>query len=90
MNLVTCPDFGTVQPFGPADRPRRCCWARSGECPSCDHDEYDRKKRRLIVVKRYGWRFGLGPGKDSAGVDVYTQRGGARHDLEPFGNCGVM
>jgi hypothetical protein len=38
----------------------------------------------MIVVKRYGWRFGLGPGKDSMGVDLYTQRGGGN----AFGVCG--
>lgn len=90
MNLITCPDFGTVQPYGPADKPRRCRWAPRGCCPSCDYDEYDRRKRRLIVVKRYGWRVGLGPGKDSLGVDVFTQRDRPGNGLEQFGNCGVM
>lgn len=91
MNLVTCADFGTVQPFGPAAKPRRCRWARNGACPSCDYeDDYDRRKRRLIVVKRYGWRFGLGPGKDSVGVDVFTQRNSGGADLERLGSCRAM
>lgn len=90
MNLVTCPDFGTVQPFGPAEKPRRCRWAPRGECPRCDYDEYDRRKRKLIVIKRYGWRFGLGPGKDSLGVDLFTHRAGGGSSLDRFGSCGVM
>lgn len=29
------------------------------------------RKQRMIIVKRTGWRFGLGPGRHDIGVDVY-------------------
>ncbi|KAI5361348.1 hypothetical protein Slin14017_G080810 [Septoria linicola] len=74
MNLLTCPDFSDLQPFGPAEKPRRCRWAAHEECPKCDYKSYDMRKRRMIIVKRYGWRFGLGPAKPDVGVDVITHR----------------
>ena len=68
-NLLTCPDFTEEQPYGPARFPARCHWAAEGECPRCDYAEYDMRRRRVIVIKRTGMRFGTGPGKKDLGVD---------------------
>ncbi|EMF08743.1 uncharacterized protein SEPMUDRAFT_52824 [Sphaerulina musiva SO2202] len=91
MNLLTCPDFGVRQPFGPAEKPRRCRWAPRRACPSCNHDSHDMRKRRMIVVKRYGWRFGLGPAKQDIGVDIITHRSARTPkgmDVVPF--CCIL
>ncbi|SMQ55081.1 unnamed protein product [Zymoseptoria tritici ST99CH_1A5] len=89
LNLVSCPDFSTTQPFGPARKPRRCRWAARLECPACDFDEYDMRKRRMIVVKRTGWKFGLGPGKEDVGVELVTGHGGVGR-FETGGGCCVV
>lgn len=71
MDLTTCPDFTEDQPRRVAEMPRfPGHWARKGECPVCDYDQHDMRKRAVCRVRRYGWRFGAGAGKRRAGVDI--------------------
>ena len=62
MDLLTCPDFSAEQSFGPARIPR-CAgyWAPEGECPRCDYGTYDMRRRRIIVLRQTGLRWGFGP-----------------------------
>lgn len=70
MNLLTCPDFTAEQPYGPAEMPSLTCrWAPRGDCPRCDYDSYDMRRRRILVVRRIGLRFGAGPDSRDPGVD---------------------
>ena len=46
-------------------------WAAPDECIKCDYEQYDMRKRRLLVVKRYGWRFGTGASRKHLGVDLF-------------------
>ncbi|EME39895.1 hypothetical protein DOTSEDRAFT_158483 [Dothistroma septosporum NZE10] len=71
MNLLTCPDFGSSQPFGPIEKPRRSDWARPYHCPRCDYKKYDMRYRRMMITKRNGWKIGMGPGRREGGVDFY-------------------
>lgn len=68
---MSCPDFSAEQPFGPAQMPQRLsCYAPEGECPICDYETYDMRRRRIILVKTRGLRFGLGPAKsDVPGIE---------------------
>lgn len=70
MNLLSCPDFGTSQPYGPARKPRRI-YTHERECPTCDYRSYDMRKRRMMITKRYGYCVGLGPAARDVGLDVY-------------------
>lgn len=92
MNLLTCPDYSPSQPFGPAEKPSRFRWAPEGECPSCDYNTHDMRRRRMIVVKRCGWRVGLGPARQDLGVDVITRRttGGRTGFTREVVCCAVM
>lgn len=71
MNLLSCPDFSSSQPFGPIEKPRRSHWARPYHCPRCDYKKYDMRYRRMMITKRNGWKVGLGPARRDVGVDVY-------------------
>jgi hypothetical protein len=93
MNLLTCPDFSPDQPFGPIEKPSLLLWAPKNECPHCDYDDYDMEQFRVLVVKRHGWKIGLGAGKDDVGVDVYTHsraRSRKGFDEVPSWCCVVM
>lgn len=71
MDLLSCPDFSARQPYGPADMPSfPGHWAEPNECPRCDFETYDMRKRRMVEYRGRGWRVGLGPGKRSPGIDV--------------------
>ena len=71
MNLMSCPDFSAEQPYGPAKMPLRPGrWAPEDECPRCDYETYDMRRRRMIMIRRAGVRWGVGPAKrDVPGVD---------------------
>lgn len=72
-HLLNCPDFSAEQPYGPADMPHRDeCFAPEGECPRCDYESYDMRKRRMCKVAGVGLRLGIFPSSHSRkpGFDV--------------------
>lgn len=69
MDLLSCPDFTNDQPGGPATMPARGHWAPDRECPRCDYEQYDMRRRRVVVIKKTGVRLGTGPGKGDVGCD---------------------
>lgn len=72
-HLLNCPDFSAEQPYGPADMPHRDeCLAPEGECPRCDYESYDMRKRRMCKVAGVGLRLGIFPSSHSRkpGFDV--------------------
>lgn len=72
MNLMTCPDFTSEQPYGRAEMPEwRGRWAPEGECPRCDYETYDMRRRRMMQWRKVGLRWGVGPARnDVPGVDL--------------------
>lgn len=69
LNLLSCLDFTNEQPYSPATMPARGHWAPDGECPKCDYEQYDMRRRRVVVIRKTGVRLGTGPGKKDAGCD---------------------
>ena len=75
MDLTTCPDFSDHQPYGPAEWPK--CPARYAydDCPVCDYNTHDLRRRRVIVVRKAGLRVGVGPdrkGKARCGLCLWV------------------
>ena len=64
MDLMTCPDFSAEQPYGPAEMP--LCpgrWAPEGDCPRCDYETYNMRRRRMMAITKSGLRWGVGPAR---------------------------
>ena len=67
-DFSNCPSFRNGMARNPRKYPRYK--AEKDSCPKCDkEDDYDGDKVRVIKKVYRGFRFGLGPGKDSLGVD---------------------
>jgi hypothetical protein len=72
-NLMNCPDFSGSQPYGPADMPsRRARHAPPEECPTCDYECHDMRRRRMCEFRRTGVRLAFypAPNRRTPGVDV--------------------
>lgn len=72
-HLMNCPDFTSSQPYGPADMPKRLArFAPPDECPICDYECHDMRRRRMCEFRRAGVRLALypQPQRRSPGVDL--------------------
>lgn len=75
-NMSTCPSFADGKPRSPRHLSTRVVDA--AECPVCTPAKSDKDNLRLVKSMTRGVRYGMGPGRDQAGVDVGS------------GCCGVM
>ncbi|OLN94230.1 hypothetical protein CCHL11_02931 [Colletotrichum chlorophyti] len=67
MGYSTCEQFGS----GVAKRPLKMQMAEKRPCPKHEcHGLYDRNQTRMINKITHGVKFGAGPSKQDAGVEV--------------------
>lgn len=72
-NLLTCPDFSSAQPRGPASIPHLhslpCC-TPEWDCPRCGDSNPDLRYKRLCEFRAAGIKVGRDANRDGKGVEL--------------------